>query len=247
MRLIFSAFFICVSTISIAQSVKNVVGIQSGDNVLVTYNLQDNATKDYYISLHYSIDGGITYSDELRKVSGDIGESIKPGNNKQIIWSATKEIGAFAGEVVFKVEAKTKSASASLAGVSAKNKCLQVDINEIARDGSNKLKIDFTVTPINGNSTIYLSAYVTNTYLQDNNGSKYKLTGGNLAGTPKGKDKAVLNGIPYQGFAIFDGLPTNLSSIKELSLFIGAQGYQSGACAQNNDLARFKFQDISID
>jgi hypothetical protein len=227
-----------------AQSVQNVNGVQAGDNVLVTYDLIDNGAREFYVRLLYSKDGGISFSNELRNVSGDVKGNVKSGTNKKIIWDARQEVGTLAGDVVFKVEALSKAGAA--AGLSAQNRCLKVDINEVKAEGYNRVRVEYTVTPINGNSTIYLSAFVTNTYLADGNNNKFKISEGTLAGTPKGQDKAVLNGVPYNGYVVFDAVPSNLETAAQLVLFIGAQGFQSGACAQNDSAAAFRFTNVPI-
>jgi hypothetical protein len=224
--------------------VQNVNGVQAGDNVLVTYDLVDAGAREFYVRLLYSKDGGISFSNELRNVSGDVKGNVKSGTNKKIIWDARQEVGTLVGDVVFKVEALSKASAA--AGLSVQNKCLKVDVNEVKSEGYNRVRVEYTVTPINGNSTIYLSAFVTNTFLADGNNNKFKISEGIMAGTPKGQDKAVLNGVPYNGYVVFDGVPANLETAAQLVLFIGAQGYQSGACAQNDSGATFRFNNVPI-
>jgi len=229
---------------SAQSSVQNVLGAQAGDNVLVTYDLVDNTQKEYYVRLLYSKDGGISYSSELKNVSGDVKGNVKPGTNRKIIWDARQEIGAFAGDVVFKVEALSQAGTA--AGLSAQNRCLKVEVNEVKNVGPGRVRVEYTITPINGNSTVYLSAFASNTYLADANNVRYKISEGFLAGTPKGQDKAVLNGVPYNGHVIFEGVPATLQKASELSLYFGAQGFQSGACAQTDANAAFRFTNVAI-
>lgn len=224
------------------QQIQNVKGVQAGDNVLITYDLVDAGTRSYYIRLLYSKDGGITYSDDLKQVTGDVKENIMAGTNKKIIWDARQELGSFMGEAVFKVEALSKSASMP---TPVQNKCLKVELVDIKKMNS-RLQIDFSVTPINGNSTIYLSAYSTNTFLQDTFNNKIKITDGFIAGTPKGQDKAALNGIPLNGYVTFDGVDPNLTVIPKVTLFIGALGSAAGACGTTDSQASFTFTNISI-
>jgi hypothetical protein len=226
-------------------AVQNVTGAQAGDNVLVTYDLVDQSGKAFYVRLLVSKDGGISFSNELRNVSGDVKANVKAGANRKIIWDAKQELGAFAGDVVFKVEALAPGAAAS--GFTAQNRCLKVELIEIKNHGPGRVRVDYTVTPINGNSTVYLSAFVSNTYLADANNNRFKISEGFLAGTPKGQDKAVLNGVPYSGYAVFEGVPAGLQTAAQLSLFVGAQGFQSGACAQNDANAAFRFNNVPIE
>lgn len=241
-KAIFFLVYLVIGISVFAQQIQNVKGVQAGDNVLITYDLLDAASRSYFIRLLYSKDGGITYSDDLKQVTGDVKENVVAGTNKKIIWDARQELGSFIGEAVFKVEALTKSATMP---PPIQNKCLKVELVDIKKINS-RLQIDFSVTPINGNSTIYLSAYSTNTYLQDTFNNKLKITDGFIAGTPKGQDKAALNGIPLNSYVTFDGVDPNLSVIPKLTLFIGALGSAAGACGTADAQASFTFTNVSV-
>jgi|GEM_PF-2832199 hypothetical protein len=225
-----------------AQQIQNVKAAQAGDNVLITYDLAEAGTRNYFVRLLYSKDGGITYSDELRQVTGDVRDNITGGTNKKIIWDARQEVGSFVGEAVFKVEALTK---ATAAAAPVQNKCLKVELTDIKRMNS-RVQVDFNVTPINGNTTVYLSAFATNTFLQDAASNRIKITDGFIAGTPKGKDKAALNGVPLSGYVTFDGVDPNLSTIPQLQLYIGAISLSQGACAANDGQAAFNFTNVAV-
>lgn len=108
MKNIATLIFILKISIGFAQSISNVVGIQQGNNAIITYDLNGAATAAYYIRLYYSIDGGKTFSDELTQVTGDIKGGIKPASNKKIIWLTEKEVNSLNTSVVFKVEAEEK-------------------------------------------------------------------------------------------------------------------------------------------
>jgi len=57
-----------------AQSITNVQSHQEGNNIVVTYTLQSSAPVDIVLSL--SKDGGATFTEPLKSVTGDIGEDI---------------------------------------------------------------------------------------------------------------------------------------------------------------------------
>lgn len=233
------------AAVSAQPAVQNVTGAQAGDNVLVTYDLIDPGAKAYYVRLLVSKDGGISFSNELKNVSGDVKANVKAGSSRKIIWDARQEMGPFAGDVVFKVEALAPGSAA--AGFTAQNRCLKVELTEIKTVGPGRVRVEYTVTPINGNSTVFLSAFVSNTYLADGSNNRFKISEGFLAGTPKGQDKAVLNGVPYNGHVVFEGVPAGLQTASQLSLFFGAQGLQTGACAQNDASAAFRFSNVPIE
>lgn len=226
-----------------AQQIQNVKAVQAGDNVLVTYDISNTGSKGVFVRLLYSKDGGITFSNELKYVTGDVKDKVTDGNNKKILWDAKQELGAFAGDAVFKVEALV--ASGGEVAAPAQNKCLKVQLNDVKMNGP-RLQVDFTVTPINGNTTIYLSAYSTNTFLLDSYNNKIKITDGFIAGTPKGQDKAALNGVPLTGYVTFDGINPSMTSIPKLTLYIGAIANNTGHCAMNDSNAAFAFTNVAL-
>ncbi len=69
-----------------AQIVSNVRFEQDGNKVVVTYQLDEEAD----VSLRVSLDGGETFSDNLKEVTGDVGKDVKKGSNR-IVWNALLE------------------------------------------------------------------------------------------------------------------------------------------------------------
>ena len=79
LTILFVAFSFAISTS--AQTVTNVVARQIGNTVEITYDL-DEPSK---VTLLFSRDGGETYPEKPKSVSGDVGNYISAGHNK-IIW-----------------------------------------------------------------------------------------------------------------------------------------------------------------
>lgn len=93
---------------SFAQNVTNITATQVGKNIHVSYDLDEESD----VLIYVSTDGGKTFSDPLKQVSGDVGENINPGH-KTIVWDVLAEQENLEGdEIVFQVEAT---------GVSKKN------------------------------------------------------------------------------------------------------------------------------
>jgi len=80
---------------------------QIGDKINLYYDLIDSASnskRTYTISLYSSRD---SYTSPLTKVSGDIGQIVKPGGNRKITWNAKEELGtAFEGKISLEVRGK---------------------------------------------------------------------------------------------------------------------------------------------
>ena len=76
----------------------------TGDKVIVHYNLEDaNPNHQYLISLLCSKDN---YAVPLARVTGDVGQEVKSGIDKKVIWDITKELGAFKGNISFELRGR---------------------------------------------------------------------------------------------------------------------------------------------
>ena len=90
-----------VSQSALSQVVTDVTDYQEGNNIVVTYLLEGDAT----IQLYYSTDGGRSFKGPLSRVSGDVGPSVIPGQN-EIVWDVLSEVESLdSPQVVFKVVA----------------------------------------------------------------------------------------------------------------------------------------------
>lgn len=95
-----------VSSIS-AQKVSNIDFEQRDKKMVITYNLEEGINIDSYdIKVFYSLDDGITWNGPLQYISSDVGENIKPGFSKTIIWDVLKETTKLTGNVKFQIKAK---------------------------------------------------------------------------------------------------------------------------------------------
>jgi uncharacterized protein (TIGR02145 family) len=105
----FCLLFLLLSGLSFlthAQEISNIRVTQVGNTVNVLYDLAGEGQK-FNVELFYSTDNGQTWKGPLKGVSGDAGERILPGNNKQITWNILDEEGVKEGYMQFKVIAET--------------------------------------------------------------------------------------------------------------------------------------------
>lgn len=99
MKKIVLLLMICVSALAVAQRVSNANFTQVGKTVEITYTLDKQAD----ITVYLSTDGGKTFGQPLRAVSGDAGKAVQPGNRK-IVWSPFEEYDKLVtDDAVFKI------------------------------------------------------------------------------------------------------------------------------------------------
>lgn len=168
--LIFS--FLLFSFLGFSQEIKNVVATVDGKRVIVSYDLSASSGEDFFVTLKFSKNGGATYSEPLRYVSGDVNQGVLPGVQKKIIWDLEKEIGRIDADVVFKVEADSK-------------KKLPTSVNH--KYGV----IDFTDVYKENNELIVKFKFIQNTTRELDN---FRLYGGNYLITPNGEQFFLASG-----------------------------------------------------
>jgi formylglycine-generating enzyme required for sulfatase activity len=109
----FFTIFLCFTIAqAYTQSIVNVTFKQQGETVRISYDLKDAQNgQTFNIELYCSTDGGRTYGNALKAVSGDVGEKIIGGYSKTIIWQPMQEniTTLESDKVKFKVTAAIKS------------------------------------------------------------------------------------------------------------------------------------------
>jgi hypothetical protein len=76
----------------------------TGDKIIVHYDLDDtNPNHEYAVNLLSSKDN---FGAPLTRVTGDVGNEIKPGLNKKIVWDITKELGNYKGDIELEIKGK---------------------------------------------------------------------------------------------------------------------------------------------
>jgi formylglycine-generating enzyme required for sulfatase activity len=109
----FFTIFLCFTIAqAYTQSIVNVTFKQQGETVRISYDLKDAQNgQTFNIDVYCSTDGGRTYGNALKAVSGDVGEKIIGGYSKTIIWQPMQEniTTLESDKVKFKVTATIKS------------------------------------------------------------------------------------------------------------------------------------------
>lgn len=241
MRYILTVTLSIIVIATFAQQIQNVKAVQQGTKVLVSYDLNDQAGKPYYVKLLMSRDGGTTFGEELKYVTGDIKNS-KAGIGKKILWDASQEISYYDGDAIFRVEATLKAAPMP---EPIELKCSKVELVNVKGVG-NRVTIDFFLSSLMDTQT-YIHNQKGNTSLFDNSGNEFAPTGGKFGDTQLGVNKKVIKGIPIKSQLIFDNVASDLTSIPMLKIYISSSGYSSDQCVTyNNEDANFQFRNIPV-
>lgn len=96
-------FLLLIPVASFAQKIENIRAEAEADKIIVTYDLVQGQSGDAYSVFLYSSFNN--FRSPLTKVSGDVGQGVREGKGKRIVWEARTEIGNFKGQLTFEVEA----------------------------------------------------------------------------------------------------------------------------------------------
>jgi hypothetical protein len=90
--------------VSKSQEITNVRAVATGSLVHIYYDLQEAMEGQLFeVSIYASHN---SLAEPLTYVRGDIGSDIRAGKDKRIEWGAKKELGTYAGELVFEIRAR---------------------------------------------------------------------------------------------------------------------------------------------
>lgn len=96
--LLLSAF---TAVCSLGQTVSNVDAYQEGKNIIITYDIDKEGSVG---GVFCSTDGGRTWSNPLKQVTGDVNKQVPAGSHR-IVWDVLSEREKLAGaNICFKVE-----------------------------------------------------------------------------------------------------------------------------------------------
>ena len=85
---------------SFGQTVSNVDAYQEGKNIIITYDIDKAGS---VVDVYCSTDGGRTWGEALRQVTGDVNKQVPAGSHR-IVWNVLAEREKLAGEnICFKV------------------------------------------------------------------------------------------------------------------------------------------------
>jgi len=104
MKRLLQLVFVFVGATTYAQNViVNKIEL-AGDKIIVHYELDDsNPSHEYQLNLYASKDN---FASPLAKVTGDVGDEVKPGKDKKIEWNVREELGGYKGRLSLEVRGK---------------------------------------------------------------------------------------------------------------------------------------------
>jgi hypothetical protein len=170
MRISLSVFLSLVVFIVQAQKVAIKRIELAGEKIIVHYDLEDsNPNNEYQISLYSSQSN---FATALSKVSGDVGNEVKPGADKKIVWNVREELGPYKGKLSLEIRGRMFVPIAKFTNITTATKMKRGKNHVITwkPGNSNPVNIEFlnggqniaTQTNVanNGSYTLYIPASV---------------------------------------------------------------------------------------
>ncbi len=99
-------FLVCVLATSVVYAQKTLIKKVelAGEKIIVYYDLEDgNPNNLYQINLYSSNNN---FASPLGKVSGDVGNDVKPGTGKKIVWNTLEDLGSYKGKIALELRGK---------------------------------------------------------------------------------------------------------------------------------------------
>lgn len=220
------------------QTVQNVKATQDDRKVLVTYDLNDPSGKPYFVKLLMSKDGGVTFGNELKYVSGDVNTTL-PGSGKKITWDAEQEVSYYNGDAVFRVEATLYETTLP---APVEKRCAKMELQSVKGEG-NKITVDVLITA-QADCTAGIDRRKEYTSIFDASGNQFQATSGLFGDVPLDVDKKVTKGVPIKSRVVFDNLAGQLATISVLKISV----YSFGGCnAGYSDPEKvFSFSNVPV-
>lgn len=214
------ALYAAISTLAVGQAVQNVRATQENTKVLITYDLNDPSGKPYFVKVLMSKDGGSTFGDELKYVSGDVKNTV-PGQGKKITWDADQEVSYYNGDAVFRVEATLYETSLP---PPVEKRCAKIELQSVKGEGK-KITVEMLVTA-QADCTAGIDRRKEYTSIFDASGNQFQATGGLFGDVQLDVDKKVTKGAPVKSIVVFDNLSAELATISVLKISV----YSFGGC-----------------
>lgn len=98
-----------------SQNISNIRAVQSGDDILIYYNLNGgHSNSQFEVRVYCSTDGGITWGKPLTQIEGDANKIVFSGIGKTVTWHVLQERNELTGSnIQFEIRAKPISAPAA--------------------------------------------------------------------------------------------------------------------------------------
>lgn len=210
----------------------------AGEKIIVHYDLEDsNPNNEYQIALYSSQSN---FNTALTKVTGDVGNEVKPGTDRKITWSIREELGPYKGRLSLEVRGKQFVSVAKFTNITAATK-MKRGKNHVINwkpGNSNPINIEFLnggqqivaalSQPNNGAYTLYIPK-------KQSKGKDYIIR---ITDTRNTQDVAV-----SKPFTVTPAVPLLLKVIPVLAIVGGVAVLASGGGENNTDSGGSKIPD----
>lgn len=101
MRSLYLILLVFSAHIALSQSFENVKAVTQNNKVFIYYDLiSPNNDQTYAVKVYGSHDN---FTNPIKFVTGDVGNSVHPGVNKRVEWSVEAELTSYNGDISFEL------------------------------------------------------------------------------------------------------------------------------------------------
>lgn len=226
-----------------AQEFKSLAAKQFGEKINIEYAISgENLGQMFNVTPYYSIDAGKTFL-PLKSVRGNVGANVAGGRSQIIIWDVLKDMAELSGNVIFKLEANTKSTVPTQDEIGKVN----FKIESLHHIAGNKAELLLTITN-NGptrdlkmiNGLITITDFKKQKY-DAHRGTIAEVEGSERYSTPT---RTLKNGETVKAVFTFDRIPEDLARAMRLDLGIELITYDGYGL--DLKIGKVQFRDLPI-
>lgn len=118
------------------QDISNIRTFQENDKAVIVYDLlSTNPSREFYVKLYCSTDGGKSFGPVLTQVTGDANGIVKAGLGKMAVWDVMKESSTAKGDFVFRLDAASIGVNGALPTYESSEATIQfIDVSRSGKD-----------------------------------------------------------------------------------------------------------------
>lgn len=226
-----------------AQEFSKLTPKQIGDKITLEYAISGEAVgQQFTVSPFYSVDGGKSFL-PLKSVKGNVGSNIPGGRNQIVVWDVLKDLKELDSDVVFKLEAVSKS----IAPLQDDFRDVVFKLESLNRTTDGNIELSLSIT--NNGPTRDLKMINGLITITDFNKRKYDAQKGKIAevegnerySTPQ---RTIKKGESVKARFLFERVPAELDRVMRLDL--GIELITDETYGIDLKIGKIQFRDLPV-